>query len=407
MTDSWVDLVEKKAQIIIDQIVASRVLLSRNDVQAEGIDRPYLDLLRQLYQEEYPLAQLIDSSDLVARFEGRKITDGSAPTKVVAFVVSKLRTQIQVIAKAMAGLSSSDVRWPDSLDPVLTGIARGSLVIGISIPSSRMEEDAQLPAIPDPVMDSVRDSVRRVAVVAQYVRDDGIDAAIEQEIPDPAIRDTILVAASNLAPTTQSGVDKLMLYEPGISDKQAIPLTPKSRKILRRAVAQPVKASDTVTFSGVVRAIDLDAKRFEIQHIKEIDGDSARCIYRNVKVDDELRLLDREVCVHGRYEPVDGRPRLIEVVKLEVNETKRRADGEPQDILGIESTPGVCGGEPRIVRTRIAVWILEQARRLGASEEDLLQAYPALRAADLTNAWTYVRSHQQEIEEQIRANEDA
>lgn len=76
-------------------------------------------------------------------------------------------------------------------------------------------------------------------------------------------------------------------------------------------------------------------------------------------------------------------------------------------VPGIESTPGVCGGEPRIVRTRISVWILEQARRLGTSEAELLQAYPALRAEDLTNAWAYVRSHQQEIEEQIRANEEA
>ena len=31
---------------------------------------------------------------------------------------------------------------------------------------------------------------------------------------------------------------------------------------------------------------------------------------------------------------------------------------------GIESRPGICGGEPCIVRTRIPVWILEQARRL-------------------------------------------
>ncbi len=76
-------------------------------------------------------------------------------------------------------------------------------------------------------------------------------------------------------------------------------------------------------------------------------------------------------------------------------------------VPGIESTPGVCGGEPRIVRTRITVWVLEQARRLGTGEAELLQAYPALRAEDLTNAWAYVRSHRQEIEEQIRANEDA
>ena len=73
---------------------------------------------------------------------------------------------------------------------------------------------------------------------------------------------------------------------------------------------------------------------------------------------------------------------------------------------GIESIPGVCGGEPCIVRTRIAVWILEQARRQGVSEADLLRVYPTLRAEDLTNAWAYVRSHRHEIENEIRENED-
>jgi uncharacterized protein (DUF433 family) len=74
---------------------------------------------------------------------------------------------------------------------------------------------------------------------------------------------------------------------------------------------------------------------------------------------------------------------------------------------GVDSTPGVCGGEPCIVRTRILVWALEQSRRLGMSEEELLRSYPSLRAEDLVNAWAYVRSHRAEVEEQIRENEDA
>lgn len=74
---------------------------------------------------------------------------------------------------------------------------------------------------------------------------------------------------------------------------------------------------------------------------------------------------------------------------------------------GIESNPNVCGGEPCIVRTRIPVWLLEQARRLGTGEADLLRAYPSLRAEDLANAWAYVRSHRADIEQQIRENEEA
>jgi len=74
---------------------------------------------------------------------------------------------------------------------------------------------------------------------------------------------------------------------------------------------------------------------------------------------------------------------------------------------GIDSRPDVCGGEPCIVRTRIPVWLLEQARRLGLSEQALLAAYPSLRAEDLVNAWAYARSHAAEIETQIRENESA
>lgn len=74
---------------------------------------------------------------------------------------------------------------------------------------------------------------------------------------------------------------------------------------------------------------------------------------------------------------------------------------------GIESRPGVCGGNPCIVRTRIPVWVLEQARRQGVGEAQLLMAYPTLHAEDLAQAWSYVRSHREEIERQIRENEDA
>ena len=74
---------------------------------------------------------------------------------------------------------------------------------------------------------------------------------------------------------------------------------------------------------------------------------------------------------------------------------------------GIDGTPGVSGGEPCVVRTRIPVWVLVQARLLGTSEADLLRCYPTLRAEDLANAWAYYRAHREEIEQQIAENEAA
>lgn len=75
------------------------------------------------------------------------------------------------------------------------------------------------------------------------------------------------------------------------------------------------------------------------------------------------------------------------------------------DFAGIEKTENVMGGEACIRQTRIPVWMLEQARRQGASEIDLLRNYTQLSANDLANAWDYVNSHQSEIQNAIAANE--
>ena len=97
---------------------------------------------------------------------------------------------------------------------------------------------------------------------------------------------------------------------------------------------------------------------------------------------------------------------LAKLTRAEKAQLLRWAATDLSDAFpGIESRPGVCGGEPCIVRTRIPVWVLEQARRMGISEADLLRSYPTLRAEDLANAWAYVRSHREEINRQIDENE--
>lgn len=73
---------------------------------------------------------------------------------------------------------------------------------------------------------------------------------------------------------------------------------------------------------------------------------------------------------------------------------------------GIVKTPGVCGGEACIAGTRIAVWLLVEARQLGISEAQLLQDYPHITAADIVNAWAYADAYPQEIAAAIHANNE-
>ncbi len=76
------------------------------------------------------------------------------------------------------------------------------------------------------------------------------------------------------------------------------------------------------------------------------------------------------------------------------------------DFDGIEKTANVCGGSARIRQTRIPVWSLENARRQGVTEAELLQDFPSLTAQDLAHAWVYVRSNLEEIEREITENEE-
>jgi uncharacterized protein (DUF433 family) len=73
----------------------------------------------------------------------------------------------------------------------------------------------------------------------------------------------------------------------------------------------------------------------------------------------------------------------------------------------IQKTPGVCGGDARIGNTRLPVWLLVLARKQGQSDAQLLDAYPALTAADLDAAWDYYRERPVEVEQAIWFNDTA
>jgi len=71
----------------------------------------------------------------------------------------------------------------------------------------------------------------------------------------------------------------------------------------------------------------------------------------------------------------------------------------------IQHTPGVHGGDACIRNTRIAVWTLIQLQKLGRTEEQLLEDYPSLTAADINAVWGYYRTHPREIDLAIASQE--
>ena len=327
----WVKALEAKARIIHGQLAEARKLAVEAGLDPDEVSQPYLDLINDLYRDECQFAQLVDDADLIVRYSGPAISLGPTMSMFTS-VCRDLRSQIQGVAKAIFGLSVDEphasasrppLRWPSELDPLLSGLAHGSLVVGVRIQSPEQDARVRQPAlagVSDSIVESVRMAVKNIATVSRHVGDRGIDEdAIQAELPDPAIRDTVLVAAAKLAPTGRKQYKSVTFYSKDDATVPAKELTPASRRLLDRAIDRPVRTSREGTFEGVIREVDLDARRFEIRHVA--NAGAVRCMYRSEEHELVRHSLDARVRVTGRYETLAGQqPRLIAVSSLEVLE---------------------------------------------------------------------------------------
>ncbi len=100
-------------------------------------------------------------------------------------------------------------------------------------------------------------------------------------------------------------------------------------------------------------------------------------------------------------------PRVMEPSAAQAPE--RPAEGRsapPADRVRIVSTPGTCGGRPRIDGHRItvedvAVW----HERQGMSPDEIVSDYPSLTLSDVHAALAYYYEHRDRIDQDIRDGE--
>lgn len=319
---TWINLVEHKATIIYAQLAQAQRLARANGASESDIAEPYLQLLATLYSEEYTLAQLSDSSDLVARFTGPAVDVQSPSFTLVLYVLTEMRKQIRGIARSIADLSATAdaIKWPAHLDPHVSGLTHGSLVVGVRAPSN--EDIARLSqyeilGASDRILDTVKNAIKSLASVPRFISHSDVSDAIRGAFPDPAIRDAVLVAAGRLAPTGRRGIDSATFLSVDDEFGPATKLTPQSRRTIQKALHRPVKVAKFGTFDGVVREIDLDAQRLEIRAVHGVGG--IRCAYDARNEPTVRASLDARIRVSGDYESLsDGRPRLLAITSIEI-----------------------------------------------------------------------------------------
>ncbi|MEX2120594.1 MAG: DUF433 domain-containing protein [Pirellulales bacterium] len=80
---------------------------------------------------------------------------------------------------------------------------------------------------------------------------------------------------------------------------------------------------------------------------------------------------------------------------------------EPTAIQHIVSTPGTCGGKPRVDGTRIRVWDIHVWHDLeGRSPAEIAAEFSQLSLADIYAALAYYHDHRDAIEAQMKQAEE-
>jgi uncharacterized protein (DUF433 family) len=88
------------------------------------------------------------------------------------------------------------------------------------------------------------------------------------------------------------------------------------------------------------------------------------------------------------------------------NQANELTQAPPADRVRIVSTPGICGGRPRIDGHRItvediAIW----HERVGMSPDEIVSAYPSITLSDVHAALAYYYEHRARIDAAIQEGE--
>ena len=88
-----------------------------------------------------------------------------------------------------------------------------------------------------------------------------------------------------------------------------------------------------------------------------------------------------------------GLASITEVILYEIGFNDRELVKEISKVIGCE-------------HSEVKIKVIDRIKFNRVDIVKVLKSYPSLRAEDLVSAWAYYRAHRDEIEQQIRENED-
>jgi hypothetical protein len=314
----WSDQVRRQVRLVVDQIAELRL----RDT-GRGFERSldvYYEMLERLFDQDLRLAQVRDNSDLLLRVEGEAF-DHDPRLQLVTSVFDNVTHQVTDLTKAILGTGAEGKITPKAVDLGLSGIARGSLYFGLKAVETETKNGGALLGKADSLYSSTRWALKIIDDVAHTIEMDPDHVSMEEVsevVHDPRVRDAALVAVQRLAPTGRRGIESMSVSGSNSNSKPA-ELNASHRRSIRSSLQKPVIKGEEIEFSGQVREIDLDSRRFDLRGIADEQIRDVRCAYRNVDGVSPKKLLGATVRVRGLVErAADEVPRLMSVTTLEI-----------------------------------------------------------------------------------------
>lgn len=266
----------------------------------------------ELAEQHFPLAKVLDNSDLVLHAEGPGAANAMPWLSALNWVTSTAESNIRKLAAAYFDMRGANGKQlARHIDPRLTGIAPGSLWVGIRL----SEADNQIVGVEQEANGStLAEEIHQLPGLIRYIDDEGMRLGIEEISPDPAMRDISLAALLGFAPTGRKGIHTL---EMATRTQGIASLGQRERVVLREVLEKPsMKESRVGSFVGEIREADLDKTRI---HLRSVPGvGTLRCVVPELSADQARSLFGRHVKAFGSYQvDKNGKPRLMFVERFE------------------------------------------------------------------------------------------
>lgn len=320
---TWPGVVSGKIKILHQQIAALQNWVSAAGGSREMLDAlcvPYYKALESIYAEDVPLAEAIENSDLLIHVKGAEADAESPRLSIIADIFNRVRKEVGGVAYAIAKVANK-TSLPKEVDLGLSAYARGSLYLGFAMPPPNApDKDGNVGLLneEDPLYVATKSALLSIGTATRDLDSENPKESLARSFPDPQVRDRVVSAIRQLAPTGRKGIDSVSIGGRSVGDQREVVLTPQLRGTISKLIENPVESEETSVFEGTMREIDFDMRRFYLRKLTNVPQSDIRCAYE--EKDEKLAesLANKYIRVIGKVErSKDNVPRLIEVHSME------------------------------------------------------------------------------------------